>query len=110
MNKIKLETADPRNLTAVINPNDMRKDLHVFAGYCRDYEIKRAHRDNSLPKVHLTRLAKMMSNPQLIRKVREDGNTRWIDFIDRLNLSNSFDIRPYSGGDKPRHYKRRFTG
>jgi len=46
MNKIKLEKADPRNLTAVINPNDMRKDLHVFAGYCRDYEIKRAHRDN----------------------------------------------------------------
>jgi len=90
MNKIKLETADPRNLTAVINPNDMRKDLHVFAGYCRDYEIKRAHRDNSLPKVHLTRLAKMMSNPQLIREVREDGNTRWIDFIDRLNLKLEF--------------------
>jgi hypothetical protein len=90
MNKIKLEKADPRNLTAVINPNDMRKDLHVFAGYCRDYEIKRAHRDNSLPKVHLTRLAKMMSNPQLIRKVREDGNTRWIDFIDRLNLKLEF--------------------
>jgi hypothetical protein len=28
----------------------------------------------------------------------------------RPNLSDSFDIRPLSGGDKPRHYKRRFTG
>ena len=83
MNKITLEKADPKNLTIVINPNDVRKDLHVFARYCRDYEIKRAHRDNSLPKVHLTRLAKMMSNPQLIQKVREDGNTR----LDRLHRS-----------------------
>ena len=90
MNKIKLEKADPKNLTTVINPNDVRKDLHAFACYCRDYEIKRAHRDNSLPKVHLTRLAKMMSNPQLIQEVREDGNTRWIDFIDRLNLKLEF--------------------
>jgi hypothetical protein len=90
MNKINLEKADPKNLTTVINPNDVRKDLHAFACYCRDYEIKRAHRDNSLPKVHLTRLAKMMSNPQLIQEVREDGNTRWIDFIDRLNLKLDF--------------------
>ena len=90
MNNIKLEKADPKNLTTVINPNDVRKDLHVFACYCRDYEIKRAHRDNSLPKVHLTRLAKMMSNSQLIQEVREDGNTRWIDFIDRLNLKLEF--------------------
>ncbi|MDB4444505.1 hypothetical protein N9174_04125, partial [bacterium] len=86
MNKIELEKADPKNLTTVINPNDVRKDLHVFACYCRDNEIKRAHRDNSLPKVHLTRLAKMMANPQLIQEVRRDGNGGWIDFIDRLNL------------------------
>jgi hypothetical protein len=90
MNKITLEKADPKNLTIVTNPNDVRKDLHVFACYCRDYEIKRAHRDNSLPKVHFTRLAKMMSNPQLIQAVREDGNTRWIDFIDRLDLKLEF--------------------
>jgi len=90
MNKIQLEKADPKNLMTVINPNDVRKDLHAFACYCRDYEIKRAHRDNSLPKVHLARLAKMMSNPQLHQEVREDGNTRWIDFIDRLNLKLDF--------------------
>jgi hypothetical protein len=90
MNNIKLEKSDPKNLTTVINPNDVRKDLHAFACYCRDYEIKRAHRDNSLPKVHLTRLAKMMSNPQLIQDVREDGSTRWIDFIDHLNLKLKF--------------------
>ena len=90
MNKIKLEEANPKNLMTVINPNDVRKDLHVFACYCRDYEIKRAHRDNSLPKVHLTRLAKMMSNPRLIQVVKENGSTRWIDFIDRLNLDLGF--------------------
>ncbi len=90
MNKIKLEKADPKNLATVINPNDVRKDLHVFACYCRDYEIKRAHRDNSLPKVHLTRLAKMMSNPQLIEEVKWAGNSRWIDLIDRLNLELEF--------------------
>ena len=90
MNKIKLETADPKNLTTVINPNDVRKDLHVFACYCRDYEIKRAHRDNSLPKVHLTRLAKMMGNPQLIEDAKWGGNSRWIDLIDRLNLELKF--------------------
>jgi hypothetical protein len=90
MNKIKLEQADPKNLTTVINSNDLRNDLHAFARYCRNNEIKRAHRDNSLPKVHLTRLAKMMSNSQLIQEVREDGNARWIDFIDRLNLELGF--------------------
>ena len=78
MNKIKLEKADPKNLTTVINPNDVRKDLHVFACYCRDYEIKRAHRDNSLPKAHLTRLAKMMANPQLIEDVKGNGSSRCI--------------------------------
>jgi hypothetical protein len=88
MNKLKLEETVPKNLTAVVNPNDLRKDLHVFACYCRNYEIKRAHRDNSLPKVHLTRLTKMMSNPKLIQEVREDGNAPWINFIDRLNLKN----------------------
>ncbi len=90
MNKIKLEKADLKNLTTVINPNDVHKDLHVFACYCRDYEIKRAHRDNSLPKVHLTRLAKLMSNPQLIEDVKGNGSSRWIDFIDRLNLKLDF--------------------
>jgi hypothetical protein len=90
MSNIKLEKADPKNLTTVINPNDVRKDLHVFACYCRDYEIKRAHRDNSLPKVHLTRLAKMMGNPQLIEEVKLAGYSRWIDLIDRLNLEIGF--------------------
>lgn len=90
MNKIELEKADPKNLTIVINPNDVRKDLHAFACYCRDYEIKRAHRDNSLPKVHLTRLAKMMSNLQLIEAVRWGGGSHWIDLIDRLNLQLEF--------------------
>jgi len=90
MNKIKLETADPKNLKTVINPNDVRKDLHAFACYCRDYEIKRAHRDNSLPKVHLTRLAKMMSNPQLIEAVKWAGSSPWIDLIDRLILQLEF--------------------
>jgi hypothetical protein len=90
MNKIKLEKADPKNLTTVINPNDVRKDLHAFACYCHDNEIKRAHRDNSLPKVHLTRLAKMMANPQLIEEVKLAGYSRWIDLIDRLNLELGF--------------------
>ncbi|MCP4626841.1 MAG: hypothetical protein GY850_25530 [bacterium] len=90
MSNIKLEKADPKNLTTVINPNDVRKDLHVFACYCRDYEIKRAHRDNSLPKVHLTRLSKMMGNPQLIEEVKWAGYSRWIDLIDRLNLEFEF--------------------
>jgi hypothetical protein len=90
MNEIMLEKADPKKLTVVTNPNDVRKDIHVFACYCRDYEIKRAHRDNSLPKVHLTRLAKMMSNPRLIHDVRETGSSRWIDFIDRLVLDLGF--------------------
>jgi hypothetical protein len=41
MNEIMLEKADPKKLTVVTNPNDVRKDIHVFACYCRDYEIKR---------------------------------------------------------------------
>ena len=90
MNKIELEKTDPKNLTTVINSYDVRKDLHVFACYCRDYEIKRGHRDNSLPKVHLTRLAKMMGNPQLIEEVKLAGYSRWIDLIDRLNRELNF--------------------
>ena len=90
MPMIKLEKADVKNLEVFVNVSDLRRDLHAFARYVSENEIKRAHRDNSLPKAHLKRIAKIMTDTSLIRDVNDEGYSAWIDCIDRLSLKLDF--------------------
>ena len=90
MTMIKLEKTDVESLEVFLNTYDLRRDLHAFVRYVSENEIKRAHRDNSLPKAHLKRIAKMMSDSSLIRDINEDGHSSWIAFIDRLSLDLEF--------------------
>jgi len=86
----KLEKAGVENLQIFINGCDLRRDLHSFARYVSENEIKRAHRDNSLPKAHLKRIAKLMTDNSAIRDVNEEGYSGWIGYIDRLSLKLGF--------------------
>ena len=63
---------------------DLRRDLHLFAAYVRDREVKRGHRDNSLSKADSRRLAKLFSDQEAESEVREDGYSTWVNFIDWL--------------------------
>jgi len=87
---IKLEKTDVESLEVFLNTHDLRRDLHAFVRYVSENDIKRAHRDNSLPKAHLKRIAKMMSDSSLIRDINEEGYSSWIAFIDRLSLDLGF--------------------
>ncbi|MEA3385100.1 MAG: hypothetical protein U9Q89_01395 [Thermodesulfobacteriota bacterium] len=87
---IKLEKTDIESLEVFLNTHDMRRDLHAFVRYVSENDIKRTHRDNSLPKAHLKRIAKMMSDSSLIRDINEEGYSSWIAFIDRLSLDLGF--------------------
>jgi len=90
MKMIELKKTDVENLDVFVNTCDLRRDLHSFSRYVSDNEIKRAHRDNSLPKAHLKRIAKMMSGSSTVKDVDEDGHSHWIAFIDRLSLKLDF--------------------
>ena len=90
MEMIELKKTDVENLDVFVNSCDLRRDLHTFSRYVSYNEIKRAHRDNSLPKAHLKRIAKMMSDASLVKDVDEDGHSHWIAFIDRLSLKLDF--------------------
>ena len=61
---------------------DIRRDLHVFACYVRDRDVKRGHRDNSLSKTDARRLAKLVSDPEAEAEVKEDGYSTWVDSVD----------------------------
>lgn len=75
---------DASKLETVTARPDIRRDLHVFLGYVRDREVKRAHRDNTLSKADARRLAKLVSDPEAEAEVKEDGYSTWVDFIDRF--------------------------
>ena len=79
----KLTTVTTDNLDVFVNPHDMRKDLHTFIDYICRREVKRAHRDNSLPKSDLQRLAKLMTGPAAEAE-------SWVFEVDELALKTGF--------------------
>lgn len=85
-----LETSDVAALDVVTEVPDLRRDLHVFVEYIRAREVKRAHRDNSLGKADAKRLAKLLSDPEAVREVEEDGSSTWLDFVDGVALRLGF--------------------
>ncbi len=63
---------------------DVCRDLHLFVAYVRDRDVKRGHRNNSLSKTDMMRMAKLFSDPIAESEVQKDGYSTWIAFIDRL--------------------------
>jgi hypothetical protein len=85
-----LTTIDVTGLDVLENPCDLRRDLHVFADYVQEREVKRLHRSNRLNKSDSLRLAKLMSDPEAVDGVRETGGSSWVDFVDELALQLGF--------------------
>jgi len=69
---------------------DLRRDIHVFADYVRNREVKRAHRDNQLSKADAKRLAKLMTDPEALDEIEGDGSSSWVDFVDGTALRLGF--------------------
>ena len=69
---------------------DLRRDLHVFVDFVRAREVKRSHRGNALSKADAKRLARLLSDPDAVREVDEEGSSAWIDFVDEVALRLGF--------------------
>jgi len=85
-----LQKCSVAGLEELANRGDIRRDLHVFVRDADAKTIKRAHRDNSLPKSVSMRLAKNMSIPDLALNVQEHGGSSWINYVDELALKMGF--------------------
>ena len=85
-----LESIDVAALDVATDLPDLRRDLHVFVDYVRAREVKRAHRGNVLSNADAKRLAKLMSDPEAVREVDEEGSSVWIDFVDKVALRLDF--------------------
>src|SRR4051795_8416329 len=85
-----LEPADVAPLDVVTALPDLRRDLHVFVDFVRARKVKRSHRGNALSKADAKRLAKLLSDPDAVREVDEEGSSAWIDFVDDLALRLGF--------------------
>ncbi|MGO9468015.1 MAG: hypothetical protein ACLQVF_28105 [Isosphaeraceae bacterium] len=85
-----LESIDVASLDVATALPDLRRDLHVFVDFVRAREVKRSHRGNALSKVDAKRLAKLLSDPDAVREVDEEGSSAWIDFVDEVALRLGF--------------------
>ena len=85
-----LESIDVAPLDVVTTVPDLRRDLHVFVDYVRAREVKRSHRGNALSKTDAKRLARLLSDPDAVREVDEEGSSAWIDFVDEAALRLGF--------------------
>lgn len=85
-----LTPIDVSALEVVSNPCNLGRDLHVFARYVREREVKRSHRQNTLSKADVGRLAKLMSDPDGPADVKKDGDSPWVSYVDRLALRLGF--------------------
>ncbi len=87
---MKIESIDVSRLDVVTDLPDLRRDLHVFVDYVRTREVKRSHRGNALSKADAKRLARLLSDPDAVREVDEEGYSAWIDFVDDTALKLGF--------------------
>lgn len=85
-----LESVDAGPLDVVTALPDLRRDLHVFVDYVREYEVKRSTRGNALSKADSKRLAKLVSDPEAALEVDKEGDSLWIDFVDDIAIELGF--------------------
>jgi hypothetical protein len=87
---MQVEPIDVARLDVATDLPDLRRDLHVFVDYVRSREVKRSHRGNALSKADAKRIARLLSDPNAVREVDEEGFSAWIDFVDDLALQLGF--------------------
>ena len=87
---VNLESIDVAPLDVATELPDLRRDLHLFVDYVRAREVKRSHRGNALSKGDAKRLAGLMSDPEAVREVDEEGSSAWIRFVDEVALRLGF--------------------
>jgi hypothetical protein len=87
---VNLELIDVAPLDVATELPDLRRDLHVFVDFVCHREVKRSHRGNALSKADAKRLAKLLSDPDAVREVDEEGSSGWIDFVDEVALRLGF--------------------
>jgi hypothetical protein len=87
---MKVESIDVTLLDVVTELPDLRRDLHVFVDYVRAREVKRSHRGNALGKADAKRLARLLSDPDAVREVDEEGDSAWVDEVDDIVLKLGF--------------------
>lgn len=75
---------NPDGLQIVANQDDIRRDMHIFLQYVSSREVKRTHRNNEIPKADLSRIGKMIGRGTMAEEISSQGNSSWIDEIDRL--------------------------
>jgi hypothetical protein len=78
------------DLETMSTPFDLRRDLHAFVQYVREYEVKRLVRDNALSVVDYRRLAKRLSDPHAKTEIESDSRSSWIDYVDQIALKLGF--------------------
>ncbi|MGP8323788.1 MAG: hypothetical protein ACT6FG_07320 [Methanosarcinaceae archaeon] len=82
---------EPGNeLNVFYNQCDLRHDLHAYVEYMQDRDVKRLHRSNELNRADIKRLAKLMSDPYVIEEVKNNGESNWINYIDKLAIVFGF--------------------
>jgi hypothetical protein len=63
---------------------NLRRDLYRFVDFVRVEGLKRAHRDNSIPKGVATKLAKLLSYAPEVEAVQSTGVGQWSDVVSRI--------------------------
>ena len=84
---VNVKPMEVSKLETMSTPFDLRRDLHAFVQYVRDYEVKRLVRDNALSVVDYRRLAKWLSDPDAKTQIESDGRSSWIDYVDGTALA-----------------------
>jgi len=79
-----LTPANINKLSVFSNQHDLRHDLHAYVEYIQDRDVKRLHRSNELNRADSKRLAKLMSDPYIIKEVEQNGYSKWINYVDML--------------------------
>ncbi len=90
MKNLPLNPIDVSGLEVYANPFNVRRDLHIFVDYIRRRNVKRSRRQNDLPKADKNRLAKLLSDPDAAKTLKEYGEAPWIDAVDYLALQMGF--------------------
>ena len=71
---------------------NVRRDLMLFIDYVKQRGLKRAHRDNSIPKMDIKRLFKILKVPEVLKDTELEEGT-WSHFI--CNLARDLGLLNY---------------